>query len=510
VAVSGDGKSVYTVGGGDDAIVRFNRNTTTGALTFAECFDDEDETGEEDCANAPGLENAQGVAVSGDGKSVYVAGAGDGTVVRFNRTTTGNISFSECFDDEDGVGDEACTNAPGLAGTNSVTVSGDGKSVYAAADNDDTIVRFNRTTTGNISFSECFDDRGSNSELAKCTTRPGLAGARGVAVSGDGKSLYSGGPGDDAIVRFNRNTTTGNISFSQCLDDEDTNLEGADCTNAPGLAGARSAAVSGDGKSLYAVGGNDDAIVRFNRNTTTGALTFGACIEDEDSNFEGGKCGNAPGLGGIGSVAVSGDGRSLYAASEAIVGFSRNTTTGNISFSECFDDEDEVGEEDCTTAPGLAGIDSVAVSRDGKSLYSTSNSDDAIVRFNREPLPPPAPPPPPPGGDDALPSNEFEFGKVKKNKKKGTAKLTVLVPGPGELDLAKTKKIKGDEEGVEAAAASTTQPDTKAKLKIKPRRKAKKKLNRRGKAKVKAEVTYTPTGGDPNIKSRKVKLKKKR
>lgn len=46
-------------------------------------------------------------------------------------------------------------------------------------------------------------------------------------------------------------------------------------------------------------------------------------------------------------------------------------------------------------------------------------------------------------------------------------------------------------------------------LKVKPKGKAKKKLADEGRAKVKAEVTYTPDGGDPNTKSRKVKLAKK-
>jgi hypothetical protein len=55
------------------------------------------------------------------------------------------------------------------------------------------------------------------------------------------------------------------------------------------------------------------------------------------------------------------------------------------------------------------------------------------------------------GGGDA---NDFSFGKVQKNKRKGTAKLTVTVPGTGELDLAKTKKVKPDEERPRAMRSS--------------------------------------------------------
>ena len=106
---------------------------------------------------------------------------------------------------------------------------------------------------------------------------------------------------------------------------------------------------------------------------------------------------------------------------------------------------------------------------------------------------------PPPG--DGTPSNEFSFGKVKKNKRKGTAKLTVIVPGLGDLDLAKTKKVKPDEDLAEAAG--------KEKLSIKPKGKARKKLNKKGKAKVKAEVTYTPDGGTPNTEDKKIKLVKR-
>jgi hypothetical protein len=108
--------------------------------------------------------------------------------------------------------------------------------------------------------------------------------------------------------------------------------------------------------------------------------------------------------------------------------------------------------------------------------------------------------PTPPGP----PSNEFSFGKVKKNKRKGTAKLTIeIAEGPGELELAKTKKVKSDDEAVEGEGAN------EEKLTIKPKGKARKRLARKGKAKVKAEVTYTPTGGEPLTKTKKLRLKRR-
>jgi hypothetical protein len=99
------------------------------------------------------------------------------------------------------------------------------------------------------------------------------------------------------------------------------------------------------------------------------------------------------------------------------------------------------------------------------------------------------------------PSNSFSFGKVKKNKRKGTAKLEVKVPGPGDLALAKTRKVK--------RATKRANDEGSVRLKVKPTGRTREKLAEAGKARVKAKVTYTPDGGDPNRKTKKLKLKLK-
>ena len=91
VAVSPDGKSVYVAAPG--GVARLNRNVTTGAIAqppgTAGCIS---ETGAGPCANGHGLDSVFDVAVSPDGKNVYVA-SGGGAVARFNRnTTTGAIT----------------------------------------------------------------------------------------------------------------------------------------------------------------------------------------------------------------------------------------------------------------------------------------------------------------------------------------------------------------------------------------------------------------------------------
>ena len=100
------------------------------------------------------------------------------------------------------------------------------------------------------------------------------------------------------------------------------------------------------------------------------------------------------------------------------------------------------------------------------------------------------------------PSNKFSFGKVKLNKKKGTAKLQVKVPGKGKVLLAGSGKVKGQKK----------KPKKKSKvtLTIKAKGKAAKALKKKGRAKIKVKVKFTPTGGDAKAKSKTIKLKRKK
>ena len=105
-------------------------------------------------------------------------------------------------------------------------------------------------------------------------------------------------------------------------------------------------------------------------------------------------------------------------------------------------------------------------------------------------LPLPSPPP----------SNDFGFGRVRKDTREGTAKLTVKVPGPGGLKLR----------GYRIRTVSEDAPRAgKEKLSVKPTGIAKKRLSRRGEAKVLAEVTYDRDGTVPNTETKKINLVKR-
>jgi hypothetical protein len=99
--------------------------------------------------------------------------------------------------------------------------------------------------------------------------------------------------------------------------------------------------------------------------------------------------------------------------------------------------------------------------------------------------------------DAAAPANTFTFGGTKRNKKKGTATVTVNVPNPGEAVLSG--------KGVKATTVSGAGP---VELLVKAQGKARKQLKQAGKAKVQPTITYTPTCGDPTTQTKKLTLKK--
>jgi len=164
----------------------------------------------------------------------------------------------------------------------------------------------------------------------------------------------------------------------------------------------------------------------------------------------------------------------------------------------------------CTVATGCAaGLDSaipgatanpygVAVASDGSILVAEeaggmgSAPFARIERFGFVPDPP-APPAPP------APANQFKFGKLKLNKKAGTATLTITVPGAGNAVLKGTwiKKVK-----------KAAKKAGKLSLPVKLKGKAKEKLLEKGKATVTAKITFTPNGGAGLTKKKKLTLKK--
>lgn len=393
VAVSPDGTSVYVVSYDDDAIVQFRRDSS-GSLGPISCVDDNDVgsdpgQGEDICAQSTdGLHQPTGVAVSPDGTSVYVVSAGDGAIVRFGRNEIGALTPAGCIDDDDFGPGTCARTASALAQAQDVAVSPDGESVYVTSFGDDAVTGFRRNlSNGALGAGVCVDDNDTGAESCAQTT-DGLNGAQGLAISPGGDSVYvTSRLGDNSLVRFRRGSPGGTLGPRGCVEDSDA---GADqCRQeASGLLGAYDAAVSPDGESVYVVGQRDDALVRFERDAATGAVSPQGCVDDNDTGT--GSCvSSTNGLDLPRSVEVSRDGQSVYVAAlrdNALTGFTRGAG-GALTAPKCLEDSRQ-GPDACAAgdADGLARPQQLALSPEGDSLYAAAG--DGIVMLTRT-LPPP-------------------------------------------------------------------------------------------------------------------------
>jgi hypothetical protein len=99
-----------------------------------------------------------------------------------------------------------------------------------------------------------------------------------------------------------------------------------------------------------------------------------------------------------------------------------------------------------------------------------------------------------------VPDNAFTGKpKVKRNKKNGTATVTVNLPNPGTLSASGG--------GAKISKAKTVQAGAN-KLKVKAKGLKKRQLSQNGKVGLSLSVIYTPTGGDPHQQKIKLKLLK--
>jgi DNA-binding beta-propeller fold protein YncE len=376
VAASPDGKNVYVAGSGSSAVATFTRDGS-GALTFLEA--DIDNAG-----GVNGISIAFGVAVSPDGKNVYVTGRNENGLATFNRDPgTGALTFAGAhFDGSGGV--------DGLALPWGLEVSPDGKNVYVAGQGDAGIATFTRDTgTGALTFLEADKDGVAGVD--------GLNGITNIEVSpGTGTNLYGASCGGDmAVSAFTRDPSTGAISFLEVHRDGVGGVSGLNCT--------RDVAVSPDGTSVHSVAESANSVATFIRSASTGALTF------LESDAEGGPI---DGLQGARDVAITPDCATVYVASavdDAVAGFSR-ATNGALTFLEA--DKDGTGGVDGTNqAVG------VTVAPGGANVYAVGEFDDAIATFSREAAPGASCGQP--GGGPAARTVTLNASKkkVKKNKK---------------------------------------------------------------------------------------------
>ncbi len=181
----------------------------------------------------------------------------------------------------------------------------------------------------------------------------GLFDGRTLAMAPDGAQVYAGT--SRGLLVFARNTVSGALSFSALLPRGEISA----------------IAVSSNGAQVYAASYWRDSIAVLSRNATTGALTQ---LEVQTNGIAG-----ASHLGGPRALAISPDGLWLYAASawsDAIAVFSRNSSTGRLTFSRPY--VQGIGE-----GIGLVEPQAIVIGANGAQAYVASPWSSALTAWQR-------------------------------------------------------------------------------------------------------------------------------
>ena len=343
VTLSADGKHAYVAGGSDDSVSWYSRNVSTGALTYGGLLKD-------GVNGVDGLNYAYDVTLSADGNHAYVTGYVDSAVSWYERNaSTGALTYGGML--KDGVG-----GVDGLNGARGVTLSADGKHAYVTGLSDDAVSWYERNaSTGALTYGGMLKDGVGGVD--------GLDSARGVTLSSDGKYAYVVGKDDNAVSWYERNASTSALTYGGMLKD---GVGGVD-----GLYGAHNVTLSSDGKYAYVVGKDDSAVSWYERNASTGALTYGGMLKD--------GVGGVDGLNGAQGITMSSDGNHAYVTGwgdSAVSWYERNASTGALNYGGML--KDGVGGVD-----GLNGAENVTLSADGKHAYVTGEEGDAVSWFDR-------------------------------------------------------------------------------------------------------------------------------
>jgi DNA-binding beta-propeller fold protein YncE len=354
VAVSPDGLSVFVTSSFSGAVVAFARNPTDGSLTRLGCFQYL-LVGGLPCPYGNVFVSSGALVASADGRSLYIAAPTVGSI----STLTAGLT-----EPPPGAGSSASTTAPTVA------------SLFGA-----------RTTQG--LDNPCIAVNGFD---GACEVGVATQGLDSLTLSPDGKQVYAAAPGSNAVDVFTPDVA-GTLTESSCVKvDAPRGL----CSSSKLMRSPTSLAVSPDGQNVYAADSTDGSgkVDVFSRDPSNGALTESSCVdflppvkhpegneEEEEEQHEAAPpdpCTSVPGLESVDVLAVSGDGSAVYAiGSDSAVIFSRDRSTGKLTEASCADNEDSR----CTSIPSLDGVDGAAISPDGREVYVTAKASGEVMVF---------------------------------------------------------------------------------------------------------------------------------
>lgn len=240
IAVTADGAFVYVTSTKDNAVTVFAKNPLTGELSVASTVVD-------GVDGVDGISAASSLVLSPDNTSVYVSGQGEHSVAHFSRdATTGALTY---------IGKKT-QNVDGiitLSGSRSLAVSPDGRYVYVSAIQSNAITVFERNpATGELSFATAVQNGiGGVTGLGSVSGMVTDPLNRNLYAAGQTQgSIANFALGTPAVVLSRNGLSVPRNSPAILVDDELTVLDGDDPTLSSARVFIGSGFVAGDTLSV--------------------------------------------------------------------------------------------------------------------------------------------------------------------------------------------------------------------------------------------------------------------
>jgi DNA-binding beta-propeller fold protein YncE len=387
IAVSPDGKNLYVASSKSDAIAIFKRNARTGALAQPPGIGGCVAVKGGGCATAVGLDGPNSVAVSPDGLNVYATSRASDTISVFhrNRSNGALTQLPGAAGCTSGLPAPVCAGGRALVGPDVVIVSPDGVNVYVGSFFGNAVAVFDRDRASGA-LTQPGDSTGCIAEaIAGCTTGLALGAPEGMAISGDGANVYVATALSNAVVVLARDRATGTLTQATNGEGCIANSTLAGCATGVQLSGANAVAFN-PGGDVYVTSLFSNSVTSFSRSSSGGLAqkkgTLGCLVYLRATGCSFGRALVAPE-----GLAISPDGANVYAAAfktGAIDVFARGRKSGTVNQlpgrAGCIAPRSVPG---CTRGRALRGVSSIALSPDGRYLYSTSFGSNAVDIFRR-------------------------------------------------------------------------------------------------------------------------------
>ena len=372
VVESPDGRFVYSISNVNQRLNAYMRDNDTGMIDLIQSVQNPDPA-----IGDYGLRSVDGMAISPDGQYIYVTGLNndpfDASISWFERDSdTGMLTYAgkilQDVDIPSGYGNP----------NGELRISADGFFLYAGDDGSNgQILVFSRANNGVIQHVETVSNGGD------------LNGLNRYTISPDGNNLYavSGMPGSisnsNALVVFNRNPTTGQLTHSQTF--SDVTVDSAN--GIAGLLASEDVIVSSDGRFVYTVGliendtsttgDNEYTVLTFQRDTNDGTLQFVTSTTNTttyNTNSDWDTLWWSTSL----AFSVDSEQKFLYVGAQiadSINVFRRNSQDGSLNWVG-WETEGENG------VTNLESVQNIIVSNDGRHIYAALDQGDGITVFD--------------------------------------------------------------------------------------------------------------------------------